>query len=192
MEEDALTLKICLCGQYGTGKTSIRRRYMGDSRFRRNYIPTVGSDFSYKEIRHNKGTIRLLIWDIAGEPKFRQFRSLYFQGSHGALVVFDVKNRSSFDNLKVWINDLETYTNTGKVPFLIIGNKSDLIMTEGEMEVSPSEVDEFIAELQEKYSNEFQIKFVQTSALLGKNIDEAFEQLIAEIIDWLPNRKIIA
>ncbi len=183
-----ITLKICIIGSFGTGKTSLRRKFMG-ARFKRNYIATVGADFSMKKYSIDNKTYQLLIWDLAGNVKFDSVRSLYFQGAFGALVVFDLTRRDSFDELDKWIKDIEISTQTQSVPFIILGNKSDLLINGEYKTVSREEIDTLINKLNEKYKNKFNVKYIETSALTGKNVDNAFKELIKEIDQWIPKRR---
>lgn len=185
-----VTLKLCLVGDWGTGKTSIRRKFMG-SRFKRNYLPTVGADFSFKEIEIDGMNYKLLTWDLAGESKFKSVRGVYFQGAYGILLVFDLTNHKSFESLDSWLADIEESTQTKGLPIWLIGNKNDLIKTKDMQKITDSEIEEFLEFLKSRYNNYFDIGFSKTSALTGNNIDEAFEGLVRNIMKWLPKRKLI-
>lgn len=159
------------------------------SRFRRTYIPTVGADFSFKEQEIEGKSYQLLTWDLAGEPKFRHVRSLYFQGAFGAMVVFDLTNEESFHSLDEWISDIVSFTPTNGIPFWILGNKNDLILTEEEQCVSDNEIENYISTLNQKFGDKFEIGFSKTSAVTGENVDAAFEGLVKNIMNWVPKRK---
>ncbi len=185
-----VVLKICLIGSYGTGKTSLRVSYMGN-RHNRNYLPTVGTDFSVKEVVLDSKKFQLLIWDVSGETRFESIRSLYFQGVYGVLLVFDQTRRESFNDLDQWIHDIEISTQTQGVPVVVLGNKSDLILSDLDKKVSREEIEAYISGLNDRYEGKFEVRYVETSALSGDNVNEAFIELIREIMEWLPKRKRI-
>ncbi|MHA2092045.1 MAG: Rab family GTPase [Candidatus Kariarchaeaceae archaeon] len=187
LSKRTITLKLCLVGFWGVGKTSLRRKFMG-GRFRRSYLPTVGADFSFKEIEIDGVPYRLLTWDLAGESKFRNVRGLYFQGVFGCLVVFDLTNRDSFLNLDEWIQDIESSTNTNGVPLWILANKNDLIFDD-EGPIKKSEIDEYVEKLRKKYEGRFDVNYSMTSAVTGENVDVAFTGLVKNIMEWLPKRR---
>jgi len=159
------------------------------SRFKKNYMPTVGSDFSYLERFIDGEKYRLLIWDLAGETKFKNVRSLYFQGAFGAIVVFDLTNRESFLDLENWIKEIEEITPTGGIPFYIVGNKYDLLLDSNDQEMSDAEIEDLIHKLKEQFGGKFEIGFIKSSAKSGMNVDSLFEELVRNIMIWLPNRK---
>jgi small GTP-binding protein len=157
-------------------------------RFRRSYLPTVGADFSFKEISIDGTPYRLLTWDLAGESKFRNVRGLYFQGVFGCLVVFDLTNRESFEQIGEWIEDIENSTNTKGVPLWILANKNDLI--EGEDgPISDEEINNYVNSLRDRYEGRFDIGYSKTSAITGENVDTAFRGLVRNIMKWIPQRR---
>ncbi len=178
------SLKIVLIGDFRVGKTSIRRRFLGEH-FRSNYLPTVGADFSYCEVSFDDKKLKLLIWDLAGENRFSKVIPIYYKGAYGSIVVFDLTNRDSFLNLANWISEFLTYSKVKNPPFIIIGNKHDLIV-EGleEQAVSDEEVEEFINSLKETSLPGYkEIPYIKTSAKTGENVQEAFIKLSKLIIE---------
>ena len=99
-------MKVCLLGDGAVGKTALRKRYLG-KQFSSGYVMTIGADFAVKktEINTNDGTksVKFQIWDLAGQPRFNSVRELYYKGSHGGLLVFDITRRDSFSNLNSWV-----------------------------------------------------------------------------------------
>ena len=104
-------MKIVLAGDGAVGKTALRERYLGKG-FSSNYMMTIGADFALKEATIREKSIKFQIWDLAGQPRFNSVRELYYRGSHGAMLVFDLTRRESFTNLYLWIDEL--LKNSGK------------------------------------------------------------------------------
>ncbi|MHA2352288.1 MAG: Rab family GTPase, partial [Candidatus Thorarchaeota archaeon] len=117
--------KICLIGDGYVGKTSIRRKYLGQG-FRSNYIPSLGVDFAQKTVMYKDDeSVRLVIWDIAGQPQFQSLRKRYYEGCSGLILAYSVVDRESFDNASKWLVEAKGFID--KFPALIIvGNKIDL------------------------------------------------------------------
>ena len=181
-------LKIVMGGRWGVGKSSIRRHIIssGSGRFKRKYLPTVGSDFSFKEMNIRNKKFRLLVWDLAGEVRFQQFRSLYFQAANAAFLVFDLTDRESVDALEGWVRDLKSHTQQQGIPIMIIGNKKDLILDDSELCISDAELHTKIKEFEELLDYNFRIPYVKTSALTGENINFSLESLIEKCESWNP------
>ncbi|MHA2248924.1 MAG: Rab family GTPase [Candidatus Kariarchaeaceae archaeon] len=181
-------LKISLLGDGAVGKTNLRRNYLGVG-FTSDHLMTIGADFAATErtfeINDKKYDVTFQIWDLAGQATFSQVRSMYYKGCFGGLLVFDRTRPSSFDNLMHWINEMEKNTGRGAVPIIVLGNKYDLIETADEV-VDQDNIDKFISEINEKNAkNNFQIHYLDTSALTGKNVDKAFETLGVSVLNWL-------
>ena len=175
--------KLVLIGDGAVGKTSLRRNYIGKS-FRENYLMTIGADFSVKQVSFEDYIISLQLWDLAGQPRFSEVRGAYYAGTYGALVVFDITRPNTFTNIDYWINELIKYNNHKLVPMVIIGNKSDLRAT------TPSEVqvDRLSAMAYASTLSQWggiQVDYIETSALSGQNVDEAFQRLIGKIYQRL-------
>ena len=137
--------KICILGDGNVGKTSLRNRYMGRA-FPDDYLPTLGADFSSIQVtipyKKTKRTIRFQIWDLAGQPAFNQIRALYYRHAAGALLVYDITDRNSFQNLQNWVQELIQHTGTPSVFLNILGNKSDL---RDEESITISEAEDYIS-----------------------------------------------
>ena len=98
--------KLLLIGDSGVGKSCLLLRFADDT-YTESYISTIGVDFKIRTIELDGKTIKLQIWDTAGQERFRTLTSSYYRGCHGIILVFDVNERSSFDNLKQWLDELE-------------------------------------------------------------------------------------
>ncbi|MFX0107350.1 MAG: GTP-binding protein [Candidatus Hodarchaeota archaeon] len=172
--------KVCLIGDGYVGKTSIRRRYLG-SVFKRNYIATLGVDFAQKSLTFEGASVYLVIWDIAGQPLYQGLRRRYYEGCSGMLLVYSVVDRASFDNASKWLVEAHGYMN-GLPPLIIAGNKIDLRPTHPQEEiVSYEEGQAFTKKIGEKLNTPS--IFIETSALTGENIDDAFNSLTKLMID---------
>ncbi len=154
--------KVVLFGNESVGKTSLVERFVND-RFEEDYISTLGYNVYEKQVTHNDALIALTVFDIGGQEKFRDLRKKYAEGAHAALIVYDVTNRGSFDNVSQWKRDL--YEFAGTIPFVIIGNKTDL-----DPQIPKNEAVELSKNLNAA-------GFFETSAKNNSGIDIAFKQL---------------
>lgn len=116
--------KLVFLGDQGVGKTSLLTRFMYDS-FDAHYAATVGIDFLSKTMYIQDTTIRLQLWDTAGQERFRSLIPSYIRDSNVAVVVYDISNRESFENVDTWINYVKQERG-GDVIIVLVGNKNDL------------------------------------------------------------------
>jgi small GTP-binding protein len=173
-------VKLVLIGDAAVGKTSIRQRYLGKG-FQREHLATLGADFAATTKNIDDYSVKYQIWDLAGQPMFKNVRPRFYKGCFGSLAVFDITRKDTFQNLTSWIEELYRYSGRGVVPVIILANKTDL---KDEREVAIKEAKEFVKKLNEK-TKEHSIEnfFLETSAKTGLNIDKAFELLSQYIID---------
>ena len=158
------------------GKTSIIGRYINNA-FDDDYQCTIQAEQQSKVIKEDENTsIKLNIWDTVGQEKFRAVTRQYYRDCHGAIIVFDLTKRSSFEQMKIWLEDIKNYGNNDTV-IIIMGNKSDLT---GEREISSNEIKEKLNELNDDYL------YFEVSAKNGNNISMAFDKLKKLIME---NRK---
>jgi len=160
--------KLLIIGDSGVGKSGLLLRFVDDS-FTDSYISTIGVDFKIKTIQLNSSVIKLQIWDTAGQERFRTVTSSYYRGAHGIIIVYDVTNLESFENVKMWLNEIERYANEGTKK-LIIGNKCDLIDSKA---VEYSNAKEF--------ADSLGISLIEVSAKPAVNVHKGFESIFLEI-----------
>ncbi|PKA57065.1 Ras-related protein RABA5a [Apostasia shenzhenica] len=168
--------KIVLLGDSAVGKSNLLARFARDEFFP-NSKSTIGVEFqSHKMIIDGK-EIKAQIWDTAGQERFRAVTSAYYRGAVGALVVYDISRRRTFENVGRWLNELNSHSDMNVVTILV-GNKSDL---KDSRQVSTEE-GKALAETQKLF-------FIETSALDSSNVTAAFKTVIKEIYDIL-RRKV--
>ncbi len=156
--------KILIIGDSGVGKSAILLRFTEDT-FSEHFISTIGVDFKIRTIEHEGKYIKLQIWDTAGQERFRTITSSYYRGAHGIMVVYDVTDPESFDNVKQWLTEIQRY-GSESVTKLLIGNKTDM---EHRRVVS--------TEAGKQFANLLGMDFIETSAKDTTNIDQAFYKL---------------
>ena len=130
-----------------------------DDTYTESYISTIGVDFKIRTIELDGKTIKLQIWDTAGQERFRTITSSYYRGAHGIIIVYDITDRDSFDNVKQWLNEIDRYA-CENVNKLLVGNKSDL---DSKRQVDFDEAKAF--------ADERGIPFLETSAKSGAGLD---------------------
>ena len=173
-------LKIALIGDGNVGKTSLRERFMGRG-FPERHIMTIGSDFSILEKTIDGTRFLFQVWDLAGQSMYKMVRKNYYKGCRGALAVFDLTAKDSFTNIEEWVDEIWENNGKGILPIVIVGNKSDQL----EKEVSEEKaiaMANFLSEKTKEYG--YEIPYISTSALLGKNVDSAFYTLGRSIINF--------
>lgn len=163
-------LKIVIIGDQSVGKSSILVRY-ADNVFSDQSISTIGVDFKIKTLTLQGKTVKLQIWDTAGQEKFRNITTSYYRGAHGIIVVCDVTNQRSFDNLAGWIDEIAKHVNEKELQMLLIGNKVDM---------EDSRV--ITTEMLEEFANKYDMPYIETSAKAGNNVEEVFNKMANEII----------
>ena len=162
------TFKVILIGNSGVGKTALRHRYFGRG-FHKQYLMTLGSDFALKELDHAYAQI----WDLAGQISFQTIRRVYYKGTHGIILVFDLTDEKSFADLDQWIEEVEL--NNGLVPIVLVGNKNDLLSKDNPTEIMEEQIKDFIKQKQTEY--DIPITYFKTSAKTGKNVKSMFKAL---------------
>ncbi|MFX1568430.1 MAG: GTP-binding protein [Promethearchaeota archaeon] len=166
--ETQFKFKITLFGPGGVGKTSLLLRYIKDY-FSDDLKKTIGSNFLIKDVEIEGKSIRLLLWDIGGQPQFHKLRTIYFKGSNAALGVFDLASSQTLLKIPGWISSIKK-TVKKAIPMILLGNKADL----------EREVDRIEAEDTAKRLN---CDYLETSAKTGQNVELAFEKIAKACIE---------
>jgi len=161
--------KLVLLGDAGVGKSSLLIRF-ADYEFSESHIATIGVDFRYRTVTIDDRVVKIQIWDTAGQEKFRTIVQAYYRGADGVIMVFDVTDSSSFDHVEEWLADVDKHAEKDPVK-LLVGNKADL--------VEMRQVDEEVAQ---KFAEEHNIQFVETSAKTATNVSTAFLSITKELM----------
>ncbi|XP_075776875.1 ras-related protein Rab-10-like isoform X1 [Pelodiscus sinensis] len=165
-----LLVKIVMAGESCVGKTSLVRRYT-EPAAAACYIATVGIDFKVKTITFNDTTVKLQIWDTAGQEQFHTISTSYFRGARGFVLVYDITNSDSFQGITNWMKDIHEKAGD-EVDIVLLGNKCD------------KEAERVIPKQRgEKLAWEYGIPFFETSATDNINIEDAFSVLTKEILN---------
>jgi small GTP-binding protein len=164
--------KLLLIGDSGVGKSCLLHRF-ADQKFTESYISTIGVDFKIRTIELDGKTIKLQIWDTAGQERFRTITSSYYRGAHGIIIVYDVTDHDSFLNVKTWLSEIERYA-SDTVRRLLVGNKCDL---------TSKKVVDF--EKAKDFAEKVEMPFLETSAKLSTNVENAFIRMAGEIKNTL-------
>eukprot|EP01083_Nonionella_stella_P089463 249615_1 len=176
--------KLVLIGDSGVGKTSLLYQYCGPEdclRWHRRQTSTIGVDFQIKTIDLNGKRIKLQIWDTAGQERFRTITPSYYRGAHGILLVYDIANTQSFQNIKKWNGEIDKYASE-RVLRILIGNKSDLRDTHSNGEFVSKQDGENMAEALNIEG------MIQTCAKNGNGVNDAFESIVGMILGIVVHR----
>jgi Ras-related protein Rab-1A len=161
-------VQLLLIGDSGVGKSCLLLRFADDS-YTDSYISTIGVDFKIRTVELDGKVIKLQIWDTAGQERFRTITSSYYRGAHGIIVVYDVTDQDSFNNVKQWLNEIDRYASES-VQKLLVGNKCDMVS---------KKVVEF--ETAKQFADSLSITFLETSAKNAQNVEQAFLTMAAQI-----------
>ena len=168
-KEYDLLFKLILIGDSYVGKSNILLKYL-KNQFNENSKTTIGVEFGTKNIIINNKRIKIQIWDTAGQERYRSITSAYYKGKKGALIVYDITRKNTFDNIDKWITDLKL-NGDKNICIIILGNKYDLI---DKREINKNDGI--------KKAEMYKTAFLETSALNGDNISKAFDELIEQIV----------
>ncbi|XP_078691280.1 ras-related protein Rab-37-like isoform X2 [Branchiostoma floridae x Branchiostoma belcheri] len=156
------TSPVMLIGDSGVGKTCVLVRFKDGAFLSGSFISTVGIDFRNKVVNVDGAKVKLQIWDTAGQERFRSVTHAYYRDAHALLLLYDVTNKTSFDNIRAWLSEIHEYAQQDVV-IMLLGNKADM---QAERVVKREEG--------EKLARDFGIAFMETSAKTGLNVELAF------------------
>jgi len=161
--------KVVLLGEGSVGKTSLVTRYVQNT-FNEKRVPTIQASFLTKKLNVDGVRVNISIWDTAGQERFHALGPIYYRDAHGALLVYDITDNSSFIKVKNWVKELRNQLGKG-VTLAIIGNKVDL---EKNRAVNKEEAI--------SYAQSVGAQHYDTSAKLGKGLEELFLDLTRRML----------
>ena len=171
MDEDYdYIFKILIIGDISVGKTSIVLKFTDENH--ELVAPTIGVDLHVKIIEVDDKKVKLQLWEVSGDEKFKYLVSKYYRNCQGLIMMFDLTNKESFENLQSRMNHFKenSLEYCDDIPNILVGNKKDLISLRS---VSHEEVLDFASDLN--------IPYIETSAKTSDNINEVFEKIAREI-----------
>jgi len=166
------SFNLVLIGDSGVGKSSVLLRFAEDS-FRQDFSATIGVDYRVRTTVINNKTVKLQIWDTAGQEQFRTITAAYYRKADGIITVFDVTNSESFDDVESWLTEANMHIvpNT-YIAKLLVGNKADLA---DKRQVSTQTAQQF--------ADKLKIQYLETSAKTATNIEAAFMTIAKELVE---------
>jgi len=179
-QKKKVLLKLIILGESGVGKTAILNKYV-NGKFILEHKATIGADFFLtKELNLGDKLVTLQIWDTAGQERFQSLGNAFYRGSDACVLVYDITNDQSFKKIEEWRSNFIAQAapdDPKKFPFLLLGNKLD---RENQRQVDTNTAD--------SYARANQMKFYETSAVNGANIEEAIINItsIASEMDTVP------
>ncbi|MHA1275639.1 MAG: Rab family GTPase [Candidatus Helarchaeota archaeon] len=163
--------KIVVIGNGAVGKTSLIARF-AEKMFKAEYKPTLGVNIVIKEFDLGNNHIKLTVWDIAGQARWRDVRSVYYRGSNGAIIVYDVTRPNTFEALQSWYDDLLKFSQDEEIPRILLANKIDL-----------PDLRKVTTAVGKKSAEVLNAPYFETSAKDGTQVDEAFKEISQMILD---------
>lgn len=169
--------KFLVIGSAGSGKSCMLHQFI-EKKFKGDSSHTIGVEFGSKIVTVAGKTVKLQIWDTAGQERFRSVTRSYYRGAAGALLVYDISNRESYNALGEWLTDARTLASPNIV-ILLAGNKKDL---EDDRQVTFLEAS--------KFAQENELMYLETSAKSGENVEEAFLKCCKTILAKIQNGEL--
>ncbi|XP_066840787.1 ras-related protein Rab-4B [Anser cygnoides] len=169
--------KFLVIGSAGTGKSCLLHQFI-ENKFKQDSNHTIGVEFGSKVVNVGGKTVKLQIWDTAGQERFRSVTRSYYRGAAGALLVYDITSRETYNALTNWLTDARTLASPNIV-IILCGNKKDL---DADREVTFLEASRF--------AQENELMFLETSALTGENVEEAFLKCARTILNKIESGEL--
>ncbi|XP_021749101.1 ras-related protein RABA5d-like [Chenopodium quinoa] len=174
-EAEEYLFKIVIIGDSAVGKSNLLSRYARNE-FNMHSKATIGVEFQTQSMEIEGKEVKAQIWDTAGQERFRAVTSAYYRGAVGALLVYDISRRTTFDSIGRWLDELTTHSDT-TVARMLVGNKSDL-----------DNIRSVSIEEGKNLAEEHGLFFMETSAKDSTNVRMAFEMVIKEIYNSVSRR----
>ncbi|XP_065210197.1 ras-related protein Rab-37-like [Planococcus citri] len=171
LTESDLTYKLVILGDSGVGKTCLLLKFRDNTFLSGNFISTVGIDYRNKVVDIDGTKVKLQIWDTAGQERFRSVTHAYYRDAHALLLLYDVTNKTSFDNIRAWLGEIKEYAQDDVV-IMLLGNKTDCKTSSRVIRREDGE----------KLAKEYNVAFMETSAKTGLNVDLAFTAIARELL----------
>ncbi|CAH8313100.1 unnamed protein product [Eruca vesicaria subsp. sativa] len=162
-------IKLLLIGDSGVGKSCLLLRFSDDT-FTTSFITTIGIDFKIRTVELDGKRIKLQIWDTAGQERFRTITTAYYRGAMGILLVYDVTDESSFNNIRNWMKNIEQHA-SDNVNKILVGNKADMDESKRAIPTAKGQA----------LADEYGIKFFETSAKTNLNVESVFLSIAKDI-----------
>ena len=159
---------VVIIGDSGVGKSNLLSRFTRNE-FHLDSKSTIGVEFATRSIQHDGKVIKAQIWDTAGQERYRAITSAYYRGAVGALIVYDITKRLTFENVERWLKELRTHADPSIV-VMVVGNKCDL-----------KHLQAVLTDDAKAFAEQNNLAFIETSALDSTNVDLAFETILIEI-----------
>ena len=175
-------LRLILLGGSGVGKSSLLGRIKDPNYFCTEHMPTVGADFHKTMIEVEDKTFKIQLWDTAGQERFSAIVKSYYRNVVGGFLVFDVKERKSFDQLNKWVEEAKEGAYPHELALVLVGNKIDEDVNHPRV-VSKQEAKEF--------ARHFGMDYIETSAKTGQNIDNLLPFLATRVFWGLRVKDIV-
>ncbi|CAM8895751.1 unnamed protein product [Rhodiola kirilowii] len=174
--------KIVLIGDSGVGKSNILSRFRGltGNEFCLDSKSTIGVEFATRTLQVEGKTVKAQIWDTAGQERYRAITSAYYRGAVGAVLVYDITKRQTFDNIQRWLRELRGHADANLV-IMLAGNKSDL-----------SHLRAVNSEDAQQMGERENLSFIETSALEATNVENAFQTLLLDIYHVISKKALAA
>ncbi|KAG6417972.1 hypothetical protein SASPL_120169 [Salvia splendens] len=163
-------LKLSISAHFlSVGKSCLLLRF-SDGSFTTSFITTIGIDFKIRTVELDGKRVKLQIWDTAGQERFRTITTAYYRGAMGILLVYDVTDEASFNNIRNWIRNIEQHA-SDNVNKVLVGNKADMDESKRAVPTSKGQA----------LADEYGIKFFETSAKTNHNVEEVFFSIARDI-----------
>ncbi len=175
--ESDYIFKFLIIGDSSVGKSNLLLRF-SDNIFHDTFLPTIGVDFKIRNIVQDGNNIKLNIWDTAGQERFKTITAAYYKGAHGIIIVYDITDRESFNNISSWIFEIRKHSGPNVIK-LLVGNKCDM---EVDRKVSREEAQSF--------ADSQNMKYLETSAKEKINVDESFMLLSKQVLEIQPSNSV--